>query len=280
MDITASELVNRSSGIYALPEIHDKLNQQLDDPDSTNEQISQIIQLDSGLSSSLLKIVNSALYGFPSAISTISQAISILGRRELTDLVFGKSAISVFKKLNIDPVDLQIHWNHSLYCGLIAKQTAKTLEDTKQSPDSLFIAGLLHDIGRLVLWQELPELSKKVLNLSHLSPLENASIEKATLGFTHAEVGKELLMKWKLPQLLIDTTNFHHEPEKSKNYKQACQIINFSDITSRVENIDSEGYSRLNDFTQIKNMKITQNDLLGITQIAQQQLSEMTSMFL
>lgn len=280
MTISASTLVKNASGIYALPEIYAQLNRKLEDPHASNPQIADIIQLDTGLSSSLLKIVNSAFYGFPSAISTITQAISIIGRTELAELILGKSVIGIFSKLDINQDDLIRHWHHSLLCGLMAKHITKTITNPEQSPDSLFVAGLLHDIGKLVIWHELPEQSRKILEHAVYMPLDTRNSEKDQLGFDHTDVGLELLQNWKLPPMLVATAKHHHKPENSADFQQACQIIAMANIASHFEQVDEESFSILSQVTDTRTLGVDLGKMISISEIANQQLSEMSSMFL
>ena len=280
MTLSASSLVSQASGLYALPEIYAQLNSKLEDPHASNPQIADIIQLDSGLSSSLLKIVNSAFYGFPSTISTISQAISIIGRTELAELVLGKSVINIFSKLAIKPEDLGRHWRHSLLCGLMAKHIVKTIEKPEQSPDSLFVAGLLHDIGKLIIWHELPEQSVKILEHAQYMPLDTRNHEKEELGFDHTDVGQELLQSWKLPPLLVTTTKYHHKPEKAEAFQQACQVICMANVASHFDQIDTDSFDILQKAVDTKALGIDLDKMIHISEIANEQLSEMSSMFL
>lgn len=277
MASTAAELVRQSSGIYALPELNMKLNQKLEDPASTNQQIADIVQLDAGLSASLLKIANSAFYGFPSTISSISQAISIIGRIELADLVLGKSVIQVFSNTPINKKILEKHWKHSLLCGLTARQITKTVENAEQSADSMFVAGLLHDIGKLVIWQELPEQSEMVFEQFDPKIPDHAFLlEKEIIGFEHAETGSELLKSWKLPQLLIETTRFHHSPDEAPQFTQACRIVSLANKLSNQWFLAAGS----NDEALLSQLGINKEQVEAILNTANDQLMEMSSLFL
>ena len=280
MGISATDLVEQSAGIYALPEIYHRLSRKLEDPHASNLQLADIIQLDSGLAASILKIVNSAFYGFPSAISTISQAISIIGRNELAELVLGRSVINVFSKLNIDPNHLHKHWIHSLYSGLLAKHIAKSMTACEQSPDSLFVAGLLHDIGKLVIWHALPEQSQKIWQHTEYMPLDTTAGEKEEIGFDHAEAGCELLTRWQLPPLLVTTTAFHHRPDSSDHYGQACQIVAMANIAAHFDELDDESFRILNGIVDSRSLNIDMQQLTDISEIARQQQNEMSGVFL
>lgn len=279
MSTSASELVKKSSGIYALPEIHTRLNRKLEDPSASNIQIADIVQLDAGLSASLLRIVNSAFYGFPSSISTISQAISIIGRTELADLVLGQSVMNVFNKLKINKKALNKHWHHSLLCGLVARQMAKTIENCEQSPESLFVAGLLHDIGKLVIWNEMPEESGQLIENIGSSSAEYLQAESKTFGFGHTDVGAELLNSWKLPEMLIETARQHHAPAGAENFTQACQIIFIANELAQAEQPDQAFFDSINKDGNADQLGYTLEQMKDNLGIANSQFTEMSAMF-
>ncbi len=280
MALTAAELVRRSSGIYALPELNSRLNQKLEDPASTNQQIADIIQLDAGLSASLLKIANSAFYGFPSTISSISQAISIIGRIELADLILGKSVIQLFNKSEIDKKSLEKHWKHSLLCGLTARQLTKTIENPEQSADSMFVAGLLHDIGKLLIWMELPDKAQEIFQrFDPKTPNHAYLLEKEILGFEHAETGSELLKSWKLPQVLIETTCFHHHPDETPQFTQACQIVSLANQLSNewlsIETVDEADNQLL-----LAKLGLSKEQVGMVISSSNDQMVEMSTLFI
>ena len=279
MAITASELVKNTSGIYALPEIHTQLNRKLEDPSASNNQIADIVQLDAGLSASLLRIVNSAFYGFPSSISTISQAISIIGRTELADLVLGQSVMNVFNQLKINKQVLNNHWHHSLLCGLVARQIAGTVKNCEQSPESLFVAGLLHDIGKLVIWNEMPEQSSQLIENTGGLSADYLKAERTEFGFGHTEVGAELLKEWKLPEILVEAACYHHSPHTAKKFKQACQIIFIANEIAQAEKLDESFYKRINSDQVAQQLDYDLQKMAETLEAANSQFVEMSAMF-
>lgn len=280
MTLSASEIIQKSSGNYALPEIYSQLSKKLEDPHATNPQIADIIQLDTGLSSSLLKIVNSAFYGFPSAISTISQDITIIGRKELAELVLGQSVMSAFDTMEFDKNLLREHWQHSLFTGLISKQLCKKMNNAEQSADALFVAGLLHDIGKLVLWQELPEQSKQIRDAVKQENSDWFLTEQKFLGTNHAEVGSELLKEWKLPAVLVDTACHHHQAENTKSSQQAVQIVFIANQLSQLADEAQQSQLIIQQMATLKSLGLTVTHIEKAMEIAKEQLTEMSALFL
>lgn len=273
------DLIDQSSGLYAIPEIYSILNAKLKDPYTSNTQIADIIQRDPGLTLTLLKIVNSAFYGFESTVSTVSRAISILGRNEISTLAFSTSTIHVFNKLPIKKSVLYEHWQHSLLCGLIAKQIGKHSAFAEQS-DALFIAGLLHDVGRLVLWHKLPQESEQIAVKLQQRPHEEIEIESEVLGFTHADIGAALMRLWKVPPLLIATTQWHHSPDRSVSYIHECQLINMATLLAELTTGQEITLELLEQHKEWDIFNLNVEAVVEIQSIAKEQMREMIGMFL
>lgn len=273
------DLIDQSSGLYAIPEIYSILNAKLKDPYTSNTQIADIIQRDPGLTLMILKIVNSAFYGFESSISTVSRAISILGRNEISTLAFSTSTINVFNKLPIEKSVLYEHWQHSLLCGLVAKQIASHCSLAENS-DSLFIAGLLHDIGRLVLWHKLPQESDLIVKALNQRPYDDIAIESEILGFTHADIGAALMRLWHVPPLLIATTQWHHTPDLAEAYATECQLIHMATFLALLETVGDETESLLNQHTHWKIFNLDLGTVSNLHGIAKEQMREMIGMFI
>lgn len=225
MTTNINELIGPPNSVYSLPGIHARLNEKLKDPNSSNAEIADLVEKDPGLSLVVLKIVNSAIYGFRNTISTITQAITLLGRNELSVLLLSTGVVSLFKKLPIRKELLNAHWQHSLLCALIAKHLSLHGSMAADSA-TLFMAGLLHDMGKPVIWHKLPEQSKALYTEINLD--NSLEQELSLLGFSHAEVGYELMKLWGLPASLQATTRFHHAPENAADHADECRLIALS----------------------------------------------------
>lgn len=154
MDI--QELFKDETTIPSLPEIFYQFKQAIDDPESSFEEIGEIISNDPGLTARLLKIVNSAFFAFPQQIETISHAIGIVGREQLNDLVLSTVVMAQFKDIPQNLIDMESFWRHSIACGLSARIIAS--QKREANPERFFVAGLLHDIGLVVMCNKLPSL--------------------------------------------------------------------------------------------------------------------------
>ncbi len=236
MTISIAQLMDTPNSVYSIPGIHARLNSKLKDSNSSNAEIASLIEKDPGLSMVVLKIVNSAIYGFMHTISTITQAVTILGRNELSVLLLSTGIINLFQKLPIRNEQLNAHWQHSLLCGLIAKNLSVGSSLSGDS-SNLFMAGLLHDMGKPVIWHKLPEQSELIYSGTRVA--DSLEHELSHLGFTHAEVGYELMKLWHLPESLQATALWHHVPERAKTYEDWCRLIYFANRLASLEASES-----------------------------------------
>jgi HD-like signal output (HDOD) protein len=142
--------------LSSLPFIYIKINEAVNNPRSSTQDISNIISNDPGLSTRLLKLVNSAFYRFSSKIETVSRALLLVGTQQIRDLALATSVVNLFKGIPDSFVSMESLWKHSVACGLAAKKLAITRQ-SESSAERFFAAGIIHDIGRLVIYKKIPE---------------------------------------------------------------------------------------------------------------------------
>lgn len=210
------------------PTVYFKLKKALDDPDASFEDFAKIISTDPALAARLLRIVNSPFYGMASRVETIPHALNIIGTNELSDLALATSVISKFEGLPEDLIKVRDFWVHSIAVGLAARLIAKHKKAANE--ERYYLAGMLHDIGRLVIFKEAPAKSKQVFTEFYQKELSMIEVEKSVLGFSHAEVGGALLKEWKLPAGLVDAVLFHHQPFEAKTHTAEAAIIHVADF--------------------------------------------------
>lgn len=206
--ISSSYIIEKEVGLASFPDIYYKIKEVLDSPISSAAHMADLVEKDTSLSAKLLKIVNSAFYSFPSRIDSIRRAITIIGTRELGTLAVGISAIEAFKGIPIELTNMRVFWQHSIACGIFARLMGTHIDDV--STERLFVSGLLHDIGRLVIFRNMPEVSAYILYMSNKLQKPLASLEFEVLGYDHAEIGSALMEKWKFPMQLVKNVRFHH----------------------------------------------------------------------
>jgi putative nucleotidyltransferase with HDIG domain len=221
-----------------LPSLASELNEVIENPMSSAEHIARVVSRSPSLTAVLLKIVNSSFYSLPSKISTVSHAVSLIGTQEISVLALGISVLSMFKNIPKETIDMHSFIRHSLICGLLSRVFAahKNVPQTEQ----LFVAGLLHDLGRLILYNYFPDESRDVLVRSRNRNTLLYEEEKDYLGCDHAQLGVQLMKQWKLPPILENNILHHHKPSKAQQLVPAA-IVHLADIIANSLGIGSSG---------------------------------------
>ena len=237
------ELKNRLSSIKSLPTLPVVANNVIkltQNPDSTAFEIAEAISQDQSLASKVLKTANSAYYGFPRKITTINYAIVVLGLNNIKNIVLSNAVMGQFpKKAQNLLFDREDFWKHSLLCGIFSKKISEHM-GIKNS-EEIFMCGLLHDFGKLILDTFFQEEFIQALQLAEESRLTLMEAENRIFGFNHSGVGALLLRKWSLPPSLVKSVEFHHSPEESLNAFRAASIVHVSDYLCRRIGIGNSG---------------------------------------
>jgi len=208
-----------------LPGIVAKLSKMAENPDTTTAQMGQVIGKDHILAAKLLKLVNSAFYGFPQRISSLSSAIILLGFNVIKSLII---SASIFEIMEDQDVEL---WQHSLGCAVVCNVVAKRMGVS--DPEEISTAGLIHDIGKVAVKMELPRQYAEINAIVKERQVPRREAELEVLGLEHAEVGSWLARSWNLPNKLVEPVAFHHDPGKAKEARLAAAIVHFGDIMVR-----------------------------------------------
>ncbi len=237
MNIT--ELIQGDSQLATLPEVFYKLNAAIEDPDCTFDDIGEIISIDPALTVRLLKIVNSAFYGFSTQVETVTHALTIIGTDQLTQLVLATSVMNQFKGIPRDLIDMDSFWRHSITAGLAARSIAAL--SGEYNVERFFVAGLLHDVGRLIFCIRAPDEIAEVFKKAEASGKPLYVEEQEAFGFDHAELGGQLLTAWDLPERLIEAVSCHHAPAKAIKHVEETAVVNLADAIAYSLNLGSSG---------------------------------------
>lgn len=205
----------------------------LENPSTSINKISDFISKDPVLTMKVLKMINSPVYGFPGRISSVNQAVLLLGLNVIKGMLLG---VSVFELMQKAMVGL---WEHSLGCAALSNLMAK--KRGLKSPEDITIAGLLHDIGKVLLAVNIPEVYEKLIGATEKHGLTILEEENAVLATNHAEVGSWIAKKWNFPKHLVDIIQLHHEPHKARTAKIECSIVHISDILVRARGFGFAG---------------------------------------
>lgn len=235
--MNSQDYANNASDIFVLPEAVVKIKQLIDDDAAPMEEIAQVINFDPAIMTQILKISNSALYKFPSQITTVSKAIRVIGTNAVYDLVLAYGVANAFKGVANNVVDLDLFWERAVSCSLLAKFFAEEL--SLDEPEKFFVCGLLHNLGELVVVRLTPEVAKACSKLSEEN--DPLSLQLAHLGFSYAEVGGNLLRLWGLPADIYQPIFKQHAAE-SKAETVAEKVIQLS-VALALNNVHSDLYA-------------------------------------
>lgn len=230
------ELVKGVIKLVSLPEIFIRVNQVMEDPKHDAKQLGDVISHDPALTARILRIVNSAYYALAVKIELVSRAVSVIGEQDLRNLILATSAVDVFKRMPNQLVDIDLFWRHSVHTGIVARLLSRHCNILHG--ERLFVAGLLHDIGKLVLYYKEMELSQQVLLKASESDGVVFRAEQEIIGYTHADVGGALINAWQLADTLKEVVTFHHHPLRAKKYAMETALVHIAD--SVVNSIGSD----------------------------------------
>lgn len=248
--VISSRWIGEVSGLASPPDVYIKVFDLMESPTAAAEDMGLIISQDPSLTVRLLKIVNSPMYSFSSKIDTVSRAVAVVGLRELYSLVVAVSAVKSFSAIPNDVVNMDTFWRHSIYCGILARLLAKRCHVLHT--ERLFIAGLLHDIGSLVIYNRAPDIAKRILEIAEGDEEKVFNAELQELGFSHAELGGELLKEWTLPESLQEAVAFHHQPGRAKGGKLEAAIVHIANVLAN--------QSELGAFSEVKVLPVEIDD--------------------
>ena len=219
----------------SIPKVIFDVTKLLNTPEPSAYSLSEIIIKDAGLTTKLLAIANSPLYGIKRKVSSLEFAILVLGFQEIKNIVTALSLADSFKisgDKNFSPFDF---WIHSMVTGSAAKGISQHLGFDFGS--DAFVAGALHDLGIMVIHKYLNKHFNEIVELTRNSNISILEAEHEVLGMSHQEIGKFIVEKWSLPVLLCDTLQYHHEPSMAKVNKELIAVIHLVDYMTQKLNV-------------------------------------------
>jgi HD-like signal output (HDOD) protein len=237
--MTPAGLAANIKDLVTLPEVAMRISRMVDDPNSSATDIGREISNDVALTAKLLRIANSAAYGQNRQIASVSRAITVMGVKQVRNLTVGLMAIKAFDGISNELMSMEDFWRQSLLCAVAAGQIASTRK--LPGVESPFVAGLLHDIGQLVLFSQVSEQARAALLMMADAPDEMSLnlCEINVMGFDHAAVGAELALNWKLPTSLVECIRYHHEPHLAKNHPAEVALVHIANSVATLAEINS-----------------------------------------
>ncbi|MDR4494602.1 MAG: HDOD domain-containing protein [Nitrospirales bacterium] len=223
---TVEEIVTTCTNLYTLPKVYLEVKKVIDAPEATMVDLSRAISIDPGMTTMVLKLVNSAFYAMPRKVETISRAVGILGMQPLHDLTLAVAVTKTFSGLNQQVMSMDVYWANSFFSGLVARELARKcfLVDSER----MFVEGLLREIGHLILYEQLPEQAERALRESAETDTPVHLIEQHLLGFDFTEIGQALVDAWQLPKNLGIAIRFQHQPNGTPDHAFEAALLNMA----------------------------------------------------
>jgi HD-like signal output (HDOD) protein len=244
-DLKISDLFRGDLQLTSPPNIYFELQQTIANPNKSITDVGFIIEQDPALSIRILKIVNSAFFGLPTPIASIKRAVAIIGAQELQNLVLAAVVIDKFSSLPGGLLSMHDFWARSLRCALISKEIC-IYGNNRDNLDSMFICGLLHDIGQLVFYRRIPIIARQIGLLVEASDVDEIQAENNILGFNHYQTGAELARLWRLPEIIIETIGQHNHPDYTSAFADAASTISAANYLCKMDAVDTQANSFCN----------------------------------
>lgn len=235
---TIQKIEKEVKDLPTLPAVASKIFEVTNDPESSVDDLKSIIATDQVVAGRILRAVNSAYYGYPRQINTLSQAIVILGFNNVRSLALSVSIMEIFSGEK-GGFDFRQLWTHAVGTAFNGRALARVFN--AKSAEQFFVAGLLHDIGLVAMNKCFPDKFAACLGEACRNGKPLYKCEREAFGFNHADVGHVMANNWLLPQSLTDTITYHHEPRNAVDNTDMVYAIHVSDIICKVHDFGDYG---------------------------------------
>lgn len=277
------ELIREVVKLVSVPDVYYKLESLIEQPSSTIDDFSKVLSADADLCARLLNLANSAFYSMSAPIVSIEKAIMQIGVRQIREMVLVTAIKGSFDSLPSKQVDMQSFWRHSLAVGMMAKHLAKAIK--MPQPDTMYVPGLLHDIGRLVLFLKLGDEMGELMIRRDDEKLSLHRLEFEFLSYTHAEVGGRLLAQWKVPPSIVEPVLHHHQPHYSFEFHRETCLVFLADRIVMEQGFGDSCEANIGPLSDsemliVKELGLTLDQLVDIWIDAEDEVKEMSKQFL
>lgn len=261
-------IIDKVHKLPTLPSVANKITSLIKDPTCTAIKVSEIIDKDQSLTTKVLRLVNSAYYVLCSNVTNVQHAVALLGFKTISQIVVSIAVFDVFKGRYGEEFDRVGFWKHSIGCAVISRMIAERINYPKL--DDSFTAGLLHDIGKVVLDQYLHEEMTKIIKLVQEKDVRFVDAEYEILGLNHADIGEQVMKNWNIPTSITVAVKYHHQGTNERADLPLAQdvivdIVRLSDVICKREKIGFAGDTIIPEMTE---------DLWGRLDINQESINE------
>ncbi|MCF8068782.1 MAG: HDOD domain-containing protein [Desulfobacterales bacterium] len=227
-----NNLIKKIDQIPTLPIVSKQIMDLLKDPDASLNKIVDLIEKDVSLTVKILKVANSAFYGTLSKVSSIDHALVVIGLGEVRSILYAFSIYNFFPKTTEDTIDRSQFWKHSIVCSQVARYLSQYFEIPQN--DSLFISGLIHDMGKIVFDQYFHDEFMEIHQYVEKHNTTFSKAEKEVIGITHYQVAAKLLQKWNFPKEVILQVFYHHAPWQNSGNGTGSTIVYLANMLSKM----------------------------------------------
>ncbi len=260
--------------VPTLPVVVNSILELMENPKTSAEDVNRIIRTDQALAARLLKIVNSAFYGFPRQISTVTQAVVILGFNAVRSLALSASVIQIFGTKSREGFDVRAFWEHSISTGVMANLVGRRIN--YPLPEECLIGGILHGIGKLILDQYLHNLFMQAVKKAKKEKKLLHHAEREIFGTDHCRVGAMLAERWKIPLQLVEAINYYPNPGLANFSPTLVSLVHVGNYIARKKRCGDPGdlvVPKISEDVK-KILKITQTDIDAYLRAAQAELDK------
>jgi len=259
MDKLLESILSKIEELPTLPVVSQRILELMADETASNRDIARLVENDQSLALKIMKLANSAFFGSLTRVDSLEQAMVKLGMNEVRSIVLAVSVYDFFSNSDRGIFDRKRFWKHGIVCSHTAKHIGNHF---KTNNDTLFISGLVHDMGKAVMDEYFHDEFLSIINYLELKRCTFNEAEKAVIGITHSQIAAQLLSRWKFPENIIQQILYHHEPWEDKKYEKGSIVLYLADIITKAagypchvneEEVDLEAFSSSREVEYINN---------------------------
>ena len=232
----ASELVQFCTSVFTLSELYSRVRDVVDNPNSSMDELANVLKLDPVLSARLLRTANSPQYGSQKQIDTVSCAVNLIGVQVVRDLIAATTVGQTFAGMPPQFMDVPKFWRKSLFCALVAEGVATSCG--VENSERCFVEGLLRDIGHFVLYQTVPQRAQSALIEAGYLEASLAEVEQSNIGCDFAEVGAELMWSWGMPVHIEQAIRCQLSPKDAGEFALHASIVHLAGVVADNEELE------------------------------------------
>lgn len=235
-----AKVLQEIKNLPTLPEVATKVIQLSDDPDVSPRDLAELVERDPSIATRLLKLINSPYFGIRGTVTSVQQALVFLGVSNLRNLVLSSSVMDLFDTNgSVGSFSRRGLWEHSMAVGICARELAKRTHSC--DPETAFTAGLIHDVGKVVLDRYFHSEFTRIVELMDQHGSSMIDAEVAVLGMDHCDVGLYLTQRWSLPKILQEAVGCHHHPRGAREHGTLAALTGYADSVVRQLDIGDGG---------------------------------------